>query len=428
MEACPIGLVGWGTVGSGVVEILERDRSIFRDRCGLDIQIAAIVTRTPGRKRGQSSGPALVSDRLEAVLANPHIKVVVHLVGGVTEAADICKACLKAGKHVVTANKAMLATHGDSLFPLAARHGVSIAFEAAVAGGVPIIAALRSGLVANRIEGIYGILNGTCNHILTRMEEDGLSYRTALGEAQQLGYAEADPSLDVDGRDTAHKLALLARIAFHGRIPLPAIKCTGIDSISVDDILSARTLGCRIKLLAVARLLSGGLELRVAPTLVPLAHPLASVRSNFNGIFTLSSNAGPTLLTGQGAGALPTASAVLSDVVDLCTGSYQATSSRFRFFSTSDEVAILPEADEVSGCYARFLVPDRAGVLAGITNVLCSSDISILSIHQGVPNHQGLATIELLTHPVRRGDFLAAVSQIDSGGLTVKPTVILRRL
>ncbi len=428
MQRCPIGLIGWGTVGGGVVEILQRDPLLLRERCGLDLQLKTIITRRPGRARSADAGAALVSDRLELLLADRDIATVIHLVGGTTVAKEIMVACLEAGKHVVTANKALLAEHGDALFALATRRGVSIAFEAAVAGGIPVIAALRDGLVANRIDAIYAILNGTCNFILTRMEEEGLSYADALREAQALGYAEEDPTLDVDGTDTAHKLAILARIAYHSRIPISAIRCEGIQQLSHADILSARTMGARIKLLAVAKRGEGGLELRVAPTLVPLDHPLASVARNYNGISIVGSAAGPTLLVGQGAGALPTASAILADVVDVCTGRYQATANRFSFFSAGNAVVFLPEDAEMTGSYARFLVPDRAGVLAGITQVFSQHGVSILSIHQGAPDAQGRATIEVVTHPLTSRSFFAAIHSIDGNGLTLKPTVTLRRL
>ena len=428
MHGCPIGLIGWGTVGGGVVEILQRDPQLLPERCGLDIQLKTIVTRRPERERAQSPGTAVVTDRLEILLADRSISTVIHLVGGTTVAKDICIACLDAGKHVVTANKALLAEHGDELFARAASRGVSIAFEAAVAGGIPIIAALRDGLVANRIDAIYAILNGTCNYILTRMEEEGRSYGDALLEAQRLGYAEEDPTLDVNGTDTAHKLAILARIAYHSRIPIHAIRCEGIQQITQADILSAKTMGARIKLLAVAKRGDGGLELRVAPTLVPLDHPLASVRRNYNGIHVLGSAAGPTLLVGQGAGALPTASAILADVVDVCTGRYQATTSRFRFFSAAHDVALLPEDAELTGSYARFHVPDRAGVLASITQIFSQHGVSILSIHQGTPDAQGHATIEVVTHPLTSRSFFAAIHSIDGQQVTLTPTVTLRRL
>jgi homoserine dehydrogenase len=428
MERCALGLIGWGTVGGGVVDILTRDAALFRERCGLDLHLKTIVTRTPGRDRGQKPASTTITDRVEVLLNDPDIRTVIHLVGGTTAAKDLCVACLEAGKHVVTANKALLAEHGDELFALAAKHQVTIAFEAAVAGGIPIIAALRDGLVANRIEGIYAILNGTCNYILTRMTEDGKEYAAALREAQELGYAEADPTLDVNGTDTAHKLAILARIAFHGRIPLAELRCEGIDRITAQDIESARTMGARIKLLAVAKPGTKGLELRVAPTLIPVDHPLASVNKNYNGIYLHGSAAGPTLLVGQGAGALPTASAVLADVVDVCTGRYQATASRFQFFTSAHAVRLLPESEEVTSSYARFLVTDKPGVLAGITSLLSKQGVSVLNIHQGTPDRAGRALIEVSTHPLKSADFFAAITAIDHSGLTLQPTITFRRL
>lgn len=428
MERCAIGLIGWGTVGGGVVQILQQDADLFRERCGLDLALTRIVTRTPGRARDQVATGVVVSDRVDDLLADDAIRVVIHLVGGTTAATDLCRACLTAGKHVITANKAMLAEHGDELFALAEAKGVSIAFEAAVAGGIPVIAALRDGLVANRIDGIHAILNGTCNYILSQMESAGMSYADALAGAQRLGYAEADPTLDVDGTDTAHKLAILARIAFHGRIPLSSIRTEGIQTITYQDIVSARRMGARIKLLAVAQRRPAGLELRVAPTLVPLDHPLAAINANHNGIAITSSHAGATLLVGPGAGARPTASAVLADLVDVCTGRYEATARRFAFFRPGLEAPLLAERDELTGSYARFTVPDRAGVLAGIATILSNHGVSLRSIHQEEPGVDGSAIIEAVTHPLRGGSFLAAVETIDRSGLTVRPTVILRRL
>jgi homoserine dehydrogenase len=365
---------------------------------------------------------------LGLILDDPTIATVIHLVGGTDLARDLCLACVRAGKHVVTANKAMLAVHGDEIFAAAAAKGVGIAFEAAVAGAIPVIAAVRDGLVASRITGISAILNGTCNYILTRMEVDELSYADALAEAQRLGYAEADPTIDVDGTDTAHKLALLARIAFTARLAMTDIRIEGIQNISFQDIESARTMGARIKLIAAARLRADGLELRVAPTLVPFEHPLADVSRNFNGIHIDSAAAGSTLLVGQGAGALPTASAVLADVVDVATGRYQLTSSRFNFFTAAAPQRFLSETEEVTSSYARFQVPDRPGILAGITNILSQHGVSVSSIHQGEPNERKRAIIEVVTHPLRGGAFLQAIEMIDQQGLTIEPTVTLRRL
>jgi homoserine dehydrogenase len=427
MECCQLGLFGWGTVGGGVLEVLSRDGGLIRARCGLDLRLKAIVTRTPSRVRPQPAGGAVVGSDPALILDDPAIGTVLLMVGGTTAAYDLCLRAIQAGKHVVTANKALLAVHGDALFAAAAAKGVGIAFEAAVAGGIPVIAALRDGLVANRIEAIYAILNGTCNYILTTMEQENLGYAEALAEAQRLGYAEADPTLDTDGSDTAHKLALLARIAFNAAIPLAKVRVEGIQRIGFLDIRSAHTMGARIKMLAVARQRPEGLELRVAPTLVPLDHPLADVHKNYNGIYMVGDAAGPTLLVGQGAGPLPTASAVLADVVDVCSGRYQVTAKRFTFFQGGTQPTFLSESDEHTGSYARFVVPDRAGILAGITQALSTHGVSVLSIHQGEPA-QGRAMIEIVTHPLRGGAFLSAIENIDRQGLTMESTVCLRRL
>jgi len=427
MESCPLGLFGWGTVGGGVIDVLARDGNLIASRCGLAVHIKAIVTRTPSRVRSQGAGTSVVGTDPRLILDDPEIRIVLLMVGGTIEARDLCLAAIASGKHVVTANKALLAVHGDELFAKAAARGVGIAFEAAVAGGIPVIAALRDGLVANRIEAIYAILNGTCNFILSTMEHEGLGYQEALAQAQRLGYAEADPTMDTDGSDTAHKLALLARIAFNARIPLNRVRIEGIQRIGFLDIRSAHTMGARIKLLAVARQRADGLELRVAPTLVPLDHPLADVHKNYNGIYMVGDAAGPTLLVGQGAGPLPTASAVLADVVDVASGRYQQTARRFTFFQGGTEPTYLGESDEHTGSYARFVVPDRAGILAGITQALSEHGVSVLSIHQGEPA-AGRAMIEIVTHPLRGGAFLSAIEHIDRMGLTMEPTVCLRRL
>jgi homoserine dehydrogenase len=429
MRRCAIGLVGWGTVGGGVIDLLHRDGAMLRERVGLDMHVARIVTRSPGRMPATAAHGAAVSSDIVAITGDPAIDVVVHAVGGTGAAKDLLLACLAAGKPVVTANKALIAEHGDELFAAADQAGVPIAFEAAVAGGIPVIAALRDGLVANRIEAIHAILNGTCNYILTMMELADQDFPAALAAAQRLGYAEADPTLDIDGTDTAHKLAILARIAVAGAVPVRAIRVEGIQAITQDDIASAARMGCRIKLIATARRTAGGLDLHVAPTLVPLDHPLAAVMRNHNGVFVEASNAGPQLFTGQGAGALPTASAVLADVVDVLIGRAAATGRYFSLFASGGSPPrIVGEAEEITGSYARFLVSDRPGVLAGIARVLGDRGISVQSLHQERPASDGRAVIEVLTHPSRGGDFLAAVAAIDAAGLTALPTVTLRRL
>ncbi|MFW5750856.1 MAG: homoserine dehydrogenase [Planctomycetota bacterium] len=422
-----IGLVGWGTVGGGVLDVLEQDGQLLAERCGMNLVVKTIVDADLERPRSQKPDAQLASD-VTAVNDDPAIETVIHLVPGTTIARELVIASLSAGKHVVTANKALLAEHGDELFAIASKHSVSIAFEAAVAGGIPVIAALRDGLAANSIVAIHAILNGTCNYILDQMEVAGLSYDEALERAQALGYAEADPTLDVNGHDTAHKLAILARIAFMGRVDFADISIEGIEDITAEDIASAQRMGCRIKLLAVARKQRNGIELRVAPTLVATSLPLAGVTENYNAVRIDASNAGPTLLVGQGAGASPTASAVLADVVDIATGRYQGTANRFRFFQSVGHLDVLPEAQEETASYARFTVPDRVGLLAALCQRLSEAGISLLSVNQSRPDEHGQCSLEVTTHPCRGGDFLAAVARIEADGLTADETRMFRML
>ncbi len=426
MASIGIGIIGFGVVGGGVVDVLRRDRAVIAARTGVDLDLRAIVSMPP-YKSTDVLGATLGQD-IVLITGDPRITIALLLVGGTTFAKDLALACLRAGKHVVTSNKALIAAHGDELFAVAKEHQVAIAFEAAVAGGIPIIGALRDGLAANRILSITGILNGTTNFILTMMEQKAWSYQQALAEAQRLGYAEADPTLDVNGTDTAHKLAILSRIAFGIRVPLTALRIEGIQNVTAQDMTSAARLKSRIKLLAMATQRDEGLELHVAPTLVPLDHPLAAVHMNYNGIFVVGSSAGPQLFTGQGAGDLPTASAVLSDVIDVALGRAQQTFGSFGFVHQPKPPAFLAEADERTASYARFATPDKPGILAGITQILSVKGISIRSIYQGETDEHGQASIELVTHPARGGDFLAAVAEIDSMGLTVSPSVCYRRM
>ena len=426
MATIGIGIIGFGVVGGGVVEVLGRDRAAIAARTGIDLELRAIVSKPP-YQRSAVPGARLGAD-IALITSDPAIRIALLLVGGTTVAKDLSLACLNAGQHVVTSNKALIAAHGDELYAVAQAKGVAIAFEAAGAGGIPVIAALRDGLAANRIESIHAILNGTCNYILTQMEQKAWSYQQALAEAQRLGYAEADPTLDVDGTDTAHKLGILARIAFETRIPLGSVRTEGIQGLTQQDLESAKRLKCRIKLLAVARRQERGLELRVAPTLVPEDHPLAAVHMNYNGIYVVGSASGPQLFTGQGAGALPTASAVLADVIDVALGKTLASFNNFKFFNNPQPTPFLPESDELTGSYARFVTPDKPGVLAGITNIFASHSISVRSMFQAEPDSEGRATIEVVTHPVLGGAFLNAVAEIDRMGITTAPSVCYRKL
>ena len=426
-EEYAIGLVGWGVVGGGVLDVLSNNGELLSQRCGSRLMVKTIVDNDLQRVRPQKTAATLSSD-ISDINNDPDVKVVIHLVPGTTIARDLLVSSLEAGKHVVTANKALLAEHGHDLYSIANKHGVVIAFEAAVAGGIPIIASLRDGLVANEIDSIHAILNGTSNFILTQMEVNGLDYDDALRQAQELGYAEADPTLDVNGHDTAHKLAILARIAFLAKVDMQSISIEGIEDITAEDIASAARMGCRIKLLAVASKRDDGIELRVAPTLVPLSFPLAGVSENYNGVRIDACNAGPTLLVGQGAGALPTASAVLADVVDIATGRYQETCHRFSFFHDLECLAVLEEDQELTASYARFIVPDRTGVLAALCSCLSNHGISLLSVNQSQPDHNGLCSLEVTTHPCRGGSFLAAARDIEEAGLAVEAPRMFRMM
>ncbi len=426
MATFGIGIIGFGVVGGGVVTVLERDRATIAARTGVDLELRAVVSLPPYATTevlGAQLGPDL-----KLLTGDPDVRIALLLVGGTTVAKDMALACLAAGKHVVTSNKALIAAHGDELFAAAKAKRVAIAFEAAVAGGIPIIGALRDGLAANRIESLTGILNGTCNFVLTMMEQKGWSYAQALGEAQRLGYAEADPTLDVNGTDTGHKLAILARIAFGIRVPLVNLRIEGIQNVTAQDMASAARLNSRIKLLAMATQRAEGLELHVAPTLVPLDHPLAAVHMNYNGVYVVGTSAGPQLYTGQGAGALPTASAVLSDVIDVALGRAEQTFGSFGFVHQPQPPSFLAETDERTASYARFTTPDKPGILAGITQILSARNISIRSIYQGETDENKQASIELVTHPARGGDFLEAVTEIDKQGLTTGQSVCYRRL
>lgn len=425
MQRIGIGIFGFGVVGGGVVEVLRREGEELARRTGIELQLKAVVSLPPYRTTevlGASLGPDP-----RAILDDPEIRIVLLLVGGTGAAKDLALASIRAGKHLVTSNKALIAEHGDELFAAARAAGVSIAFEAAVAGGIPIIGALRDGLCANRILSITGILNGTTNYILTMMEQQGWSYEQALREAQRLGYAEADPTLDVSGMDTAHKLAILARIAFQVRVPVGRLRVEGIERVSARDIASAARMRCRIKLLARAQAQGDTIDLHVAPTLVPLEHPLASVHLNYNGVYIESSNAGPQLFTGQGAGALPTASAVLADTIDVALGRSVPTFQAFGFVQSPTPWQCIDEREERTASFARFITADRPGVLATIAQILSRRGISIRSIHQDDPI-DGRAAIELVTYPTRGGDFLDAIAEIDASGCTLQPTVSYRRL
>jgi homoserine dehydrogenase len=420
-----IALIGCGTVGSGVARLLLEHPDRLAARAGRPLVLRRVVVLHPDKPRSVPLPPGLLTTDLRQVLQDESVQVAVEVVGGTDWARRAVLDLLAAGKNVVTANKALLAQHGAEVFDAARRHGRAVAFEAAVAGGIPIVAALSQGLAANQILALQGILNGTSNFILTSMSEQGRSYAQALAEAQRLGYAEADPTLDVDGTDAAHKLAILTQIAFGLTVPLDAIERRGIATLHEMDIRFAGELGYTVKLLAEAWLdpepASGmpnrQLALHVAPVLLRHQEPLAQVRGAYNAINVVGDAVGDTLYYGRGAGQMPTASAVAADLIDMAVGRAQRTFQTLRLWSgNGGPIALRPSSTVRSRFYLRALIQDRPGVLADIAHELAQHQISISSViqHEALEGHEGdTVPLVIMTHTAATGNFRTALAEID---------------
>ncbi|QPT39868.1 Homoserine dehydrogenase [Oligella ureolytica] len=415
LKPVKVGLLGFGVVGSGAWAVLNRNADEIARRAGCRIEIVRIATRNPS-KITNVPGHVRVDDDLMALVQDPDIDIVVELIGGSTLARELILAAIAEGKHVVTANKALLALHGNEIFAEASAKGVMVAFEAAVAGGIPIIKSIREGLTANRIQWLAGIINGTTNFILSEMRRRNLDFATALQEAQDLGYAEADPTFDIEGIDAAHKLALLASIAFGIKIQFDKVYVEGISHLAQEDFIHAQHLGYRIKLLAIARHRKEGIELRVHPTLVKGNELLANVEGSMNAVLVRGDAVGETLYYGPGAGSEPTASAVIADLVDVTRMHHTDPENRVPHLAFQPDAladySILPIEDTETSYYLRLLVDDQSGVMAEITRVLAEDDISIDSMVQEQES-DGKATIIFLTHKSREGDIEKAIGQIE---------------
>jgi homoserine dehydrogenase len=430
MDPFNIALIGCGTVGGGVARLLLDQRDRLAARAGRPVVLRRVVVRDPDRPRSLVLPRDLLGTDPAAAWADPQVHAVVELVGGTGAARSFVLAALAAGKHVVTANKALLAEHGTEVFEAAHRAERAVCFEAAVAGGIPIIASLGQCLAANQVVSLQGILNGTCNFILTAMAERGQSYAEALADAQRRGYAEADPTLDVDGSDAAHKLAVLARIAFGAAVPPSAVAHRGIAGLHAMDLRFARELGYTVKLLAEAWLAERQLALHVAPVLVRHAAPLAQVRGAYNAVQVVGDVVGETLFAGPGAGALPTASAVLADVIDLAVGRAQRTFQTLRLWAGSAGVAVRSSETVRSRFYLRLLVRDTPGVLADVARALADRGISIASViqHEALDEYEheaegAVVPLVIMTHTALTGDFRAAAAGIDRLPTVVAPHV-----
>ncbi|MEI6301327.1 MAG: homoserine dehydrogenase [Betaproteobacteria bacterium] len=418
MKPIHVGLLGIGTVGGGTWTVLSRNQEEITRRAGRGIVITKVADKDVERAKKITGGKAKVTADANEVVTDPDIDIVIELIGGYTFAKDMVLKAIANGKHVVTANKALLATHGNEIFAAAQKKGVMVAFEAAVAGGVPIIKALREGLSANRIEWIAGIINGTSNFILSEMRDKGLSFDTVLAQAQKLGYAEADPTFDIEGIDAAHKLTIMSAIAFGIPMQFDKAYTEGITKLTQEDIRYAEQLGYRIKLLGITRKSAEGIELRVHPTLIPTRRLIANVEGVMNAILVKGDAVGATMYYGAGAGAEPTASAVVADLVDVTRMHTADPEQRVPHLAFQpDQLAatvILPMEEVVTSYYLRMRVLDRPGVLADITRILADGAISIDAMVQKEPSEgEEQVDIIMLTHQAREKHVNAAIAAIE---------------
>ncbi|HEY1397479.1 homoserine dehydrogenase [Roseateles sp.] len=432
MNPIKVGLLGIGTVGSGTFQVLRRNQAEIRGRAGRGIEIAMVADLDVERARSIVGDACTVVSDAREVIANPEIDIVVELIGGYGIARTLVLDAIKAGKHVVTANKALLAVHGSEIFAAAREQGVMVAFEAAVAGGIPIIKALREGLTANRIEWIAGIINGTTNFILSEMRSKGLDFATVLKEAQRLGYAEADPTFDIEGVDAAHKATIMGAIAFGIPVQFEQAHVEGITALQATDIKYAEQLGYRIKLLGIARRRDKGIELRVHPTLIPAGRLIANVEGAMNAVLVQADAVGTTLYYGKGAGAEPTASAVIADLVDITRLATADPDHRVPHLAfqpdAMNDTPILPMAQVQTAFYLRLRVADQAGVLSSITTILAEHEISIDAVLQR-ESAEGESQTDLiiLTHDTREGRMSEALAKMQALQTVLAPIVKLRK-
>ncbi|HUL58172.1 MAG TPA: homoserine dehydrogenase [Anaeromyxobacteraceae bacterium] len=436
MREVGIGIAGFGTVGGGVLSILRRHAGDIEARLGARIVVRKVALRDAGKQRPLEVDRALLTTRVEDLLDDPAVAVVVELIGGVDQAYELVRGALEHGKHVVTANKALLAARGDDIFRLAREKGVDVYYEGAVCGGVPIIRTLRESLASDRIRSLHGIVNGTTNFILTAMAEKGEPIGQALAEAQRLGYAEADPTLDVSGGDAAQKLCVLAQLAFGARLAPADVLTEGIMALSPEDFRWAREFGYALKLLAVARRCGPGahdaagqdqIEARVHPAFIPAGSLLAGVRGAMNAVVLDSEALGPSMLYGQGAGAMPTGSAVVSDIIDLTRNILSGSPGRVPLPPARPLVALRPHDEVRCAYYLHFSVKDEPGVLARTAATLASRRISIAAVQQREQNDQGAPVpLVIVTHVAREADLRAAIAEIDRFPSTLAPSRLIR--
>jgi len=409
-----VGLLGAGTVGSGVIKLLQENIPQITQRLGKKVVIKKVLERYPEKPRLLGISPDMVTDRFEDILDDPNIQLIVELLGGIEPARQYLLEALHRGKHVVTANKDVVAAYGKELFEAAEAGKAEFYFEASVGGGIPVIRILKESLAANKIQEVIGIVNGTTNYILTRMSEEGADFATVLRAAQSAGYAEADPTSDIEGLDAARKIAILASIAFNTRVTPENVFIEGITKITPEDINYAREFGYVVKLLAIAKELNGEIEVRVHPAFLPNSHPLASVRGVFNAIYIKGNAVGETMFYGQGAGQMPTASAVVGDVMEVVRNMKSGSTGRFTCTCFLDK-KIRPKGEIRSKYYVRLIVKDKPGVMASIAGVFGNHQVSLASVIQKrtlTIDGQMMAEIVVITHQVKEQDIQDALAVI----------------
>jgi homoserine dehydrogenase len=430
MRKINLGILGLGTVGTGVVKLIQEHADLLRKKVGAPLQIARIADVDLEKPRGVSLDRGLLTRDANEVVEDPEIQIVAELIGGVGAARDLSLKALRNGKHLVTANKALLALHGREIYRAAAEHQVNLGFEASVCGGIPILRALREGLVANRIQVILGIINGTANYILTQMSEEGKDFGSALAEAQAKGYAEADPSFDVKGFDAAHKLQILSSLAYGGYIDFDRIYVEGISSLSPLDIKYAGEFGYKVKLLAITKESNGKREVRVHPTLIPQHYLLASVGGVFNAVYIKGDAVGPLLFYGQGAGQMPTASAVVSDIVEIGQDILlrrPAYSNALPLHQAEEVgISILDIAEVRCRYYLRVSALDQPGVLSRVSGILGDHHISISSVIQKERHEESSVPVVMMTHEAKEGDMRQALEEIDRLEVVSRNTICIR--
>lgn len=430
MDSIKVGLLGFGTIGTGVARVFEQNSSLISQRLGKQLELAKIADLDITTDRGIVPPEGSLTTDVEEVISNPEIDVVVELIGGYEPAKTFILKAMANGKHIVTANKALMAVHGQEILEAADKYGVDVMFEASIGGGIPIVSAIKENLCANRFSSVLGILNGTCNFILTKMTDEGEDFAPVLKEAQELGYAEADPTFDIEGVDTAHKIALLAALCFGTKVDFDKVYTEGVTHISAIDIQFARQMGYKIKLLAIGKNDGEQIEVRVHPTMIPKTYQLAEVDGVFNAVRLSGDFLGPAMLYGSGAGMDATASAVMGDVIsiarDIGSGGKSRTPIMGYCAGQIADLPIKPMSEISSHYYLRFTTVDRPGVLANISSLLGDHNISIQSMLQPEQHESDAVPIVLMTHEACEADIIKALAEIDQLEIVQQPTRLIR--